>query len=282
MSARVTSPGSSRGPPPTIAAYELVWCGVRNGGVRTRSRIGPSPDTEATIVADSESSSESGGRSVGIVRASIVLPVPGGPIEQQAVAARERDLERPPRLGLAAHLGEVGRRQRRRERRPGPRRRHGHGGRRELHPRRRASGAARRRERSASTASTSRAAGTTSRPSTRRASSAPSAGTITRRTPAPGERRDHRQQPGHGPDLAAERDLADERGPPGARRELLRPDQDADRDREVRRGPGLGHVRRREVDRDPARRMHEARSCAARRGPARAPRGSTRRPARRS
>ena len=37
-SASVISPGDTRGPPPTIAAYDIVWCGARNGGRRTQRR----------------------------------------------------------------------------------------------------------------------------------------------------------------------------------------------------------------------------------------------------
>ena len=129
---------------------------------------------------------------------------------------------------------------------------------RELDARRRRSAPRRRRERRRPTASATVAAATISRPST----SARLIGAVGRDDDpldaAPRERRDHRQQPGNGPNLAAERHLADERGPAGASGELLRSDQDPDGDREIRRGAGLGHVGGREVDRDPTRRMDEA------------------------
>ncbi len=82
-SARVISPGDIRGPPPTIAAYEIVWCGLRNGERRTRPVIGPSPAADATIVTDRAASSSRGGRRVGTVLASRVLPEPGGPMSSR-------------------------------------------------------------------------------------------------------------------------------------------------------------------------------------------------------
>ncbi len=77
--ARVTSPGDIRGPPPTIAAYDSVWCGARTGARRRSRSNGPSPATDATIVAASASASSRGGSRPGIVRARSVLPEPGGP-----------------------------------------------------------------------------------------------------------------------------------------------------------------------------------------------------------
>ena len=47
------------------------------------------------------------GRIVEIRRASMVLPAPGGPDEKHVVPAGRGDLERPPRHGLAADVGEV-------------------------------------------------------------------------------------------------------------------------------------------------------------------------------
>ena len=75
----------------------------------------------------------------------------------------------------------------------------------------------------------------------------------------PRERGRHRQDPGHRPNLSAERQLADQRDPTGRRPNLLRPEQDPHRDREVERRAGLALLGRREVDRDPARRMDEPR-----------------------
>ena len=73
------------------------------------------------------------------------------------------------------------------------------------------------------------------------------------------ERRDHRQHTGNRADLAAQRQLTDEGEPPATWLDLFRTQQDPDRHRQVERGTGLAQVRRREVDRDPARRMDEAR-----------------------
>ena len=74
---------------------------------------------------------------------------------------------------------------------------------------------------------------------------------------APGERDDHRQQPGHRPDLPAESQLP-EHGPAAVGSNLLGADEDGDRDPQVQRGAGLWDVCRGEVHRDPAGRMHEA------------------------
>ena len=54
------------------------------------------------------SSRVSGGRIDGSRRASIVLPVPGGPGQQEVVAAGGGDRQRADRAGVAAHVGEVG------------------------------------------------------------------------------------------------------------------------------------------------------------------------------
>ena len=56
------------------------WCGARNGGTRISPPPGSStPATEWIRVTSSASSSPSSGRMPGRRRASIVLPVPGGP-----------------------------------------------------------------------------------------------------------------------------------------------------------------------------------------------------------
>ena len=67
-SARVTSPGDRCGPPPTIAAYDSVWCGARNGGRRrklarwdprrrpTRRRSRPAPARRRAAAAGPGSS----------------------------------------------------------------------------------------------------------------------------------------------------------------------------------------------------------------------------------
>jgi hypothetical protein len=51
--------------------------------------------------------------------------------------------------------------------------------------------------------------------------------------PVRGERPEHRQEPRHRPDLAAERQLPDERRPAADRAELLRPEEDPDGDRKI-------------------------------------------------
>ena len=68
----------------------------------------------------------------------------------------------------------------------------------------------------------------------------------------------HRQEARDRPDLAAQRELPDERRPAGERGELLRSEEDPDGDGEVDARPALGQVRRGEIDRDPARWMDEA------------------------
>ena len=74
---------------------------------------------------------------------------------------------------------------------------------------------------------------------------------------APGERDDHRQQPGHRPDFPPESQLP-EHGPAAVGSNLLGADEDGDRDPQVQRGAGLWDVCRGEVHRDPAGRMDEA------------------------
>jgi len=77
--------------------------------------------------------------------------------------------------------------------------------------------------------------------------------------PAPAERRGQRQDPGHRPDLAAQRQLPDHGQPPARGAHLLRPEQDSHRNRQIERCAGLPEVRGRQVHRDPARRMNEPR-----------------------
>ena len=86
--ARLTSPGRGVGPPPTIAGAEAPWCGARNGGTATsgRLRMAAVPATEWMRVTSSASSRVSGGRIAGRRRASIVLPVPGGPASRRLCA----------------------------------------------------------------------------------------------------------------------------------------------------------------------------------------------------
>ncbi len=78
--ARLTSPGRTRlEPPPTSETIDALWCGWRNGG-SVRS-AGPrwTPAAEWILVTSSASARSSGARIVGRRRASIVLPMPGGP-----------------------------------------------------------------------------------------------------------------------------------------------------------------------------------------------------------
>ena len=62
-----------RNPSPTdpryIAAYEIEWCGARNGGRRTSRSTGPSSAIEAMIVAIRAALSSRDGRRAGIGRA---------------------------------------------------------------------------------------------------------------------------------------------------------------------------------------------------------------------
>ena len=84
-SARVTSPGDMRGPPPTMPAYDDgVVRRAGTGDAAPAPAAGSSPATDATAVAASAAASSRSGRRPGIVRASIVLPDPGGPIRSIA------------------------------------------------------------------------------------------------------------------------------------------------------------------------------------------------------
>ena len=74
---------------------------------------GSRPATEWIRVTSSAASGSSGGRIPGSRRASIVLPVPGRPAEQEVVPACRGELERTPGALLTPHLGEVGERRRR-------------------------------------------------------------------------------------------------------------------------------------------------------------------------
>ena len=75
-----TSPGRGDCPPPISAACEIVWCGALKGRRASRPPAAIFPATECILVVSSASSRDSGGRMVGILRASIVLPEPGAPI----------------------------------------------------------------------------------------------------------------------------------------------------------------------------------------------------------
>ena len=76
-----TSPGRGGDPPPTSPATEIVWWGARKGRSVNRPCPGRSlPATDQMEVVSTASSKESAGKSVGMRRASIVLPEPGGPM----------------------------------------------------------------------------------------------------------------------------------------------------------------------------------------------------------
>ena len=79
--ARLASPGRGDEPPPTIAADRGACGAARETAARTRAAApaASSPATEWIRVTSSASSGGSRGRIPGSRRASIVLPVPGGP-----------------------------------------------------------------------------------------------------------------------------------------------------------------------------------------------------------
>ena len=257
--ASVTSPGDRRGPPPTMRR-------VRRGVVRRSERraagrspsTGPVPATDATTVASSASASSSGGRRPGIVRASSVLPEPGGPMSSRSwpparatSSARRASswprtsarsgappsapaLLAPPARASTTSSGQldsgaVG---------PAP-----------LRPRRATQ--ERRRPRPASRPPT------TSMPRDEPRLRDRVRGHDDPPSPAAGERRDHRQQrrARGGPRRRAK--LTEKRPAPRGPH-LLGADEDADRDGQVERGAGLAQVRRGEVDGDAARRIVEA------------------------
>ena len=243
-SASVTSPGDSRGPPPTIAAYDIVWCGARNGGRRTSPSIGPSPAADATIVAASAASSSSGGSSPGTVRASMRLARPGRP-DRAAGRGRRRARSRAraapptwPRTSARSGSAGVAAPGAGRVARPGPRPAAGRPRRARRAARPSATRAARRPDRS--TASRERVdRRATSTPVDEPRLVAPRRGTTTRRTPRRASAATIGSTPGHRLDLAAERQLADIADAARPAPHLLRPEQDPDRDREVERGARL-------------------------------------------
>lgn len=68
-------------PPPTNALTDVEWCGAMNGGdVISGRALVSSPATEWIAVTSSASDSVSGGRIPGRRCASIVFPIPGGPV----------------------------------------------------------------------------------------------------------------------------------------------------------------------------------------------------------
>ena len=208
-SASVTSPGDIRGPPPTIPAYDTVWWGARTGGRRTSARTGSPAATDATTVAASAASSSRSGSRPGIVRASSVLPAPGGPTSSIAWPPASAISSARRATRLAAHLREVDRRL------PPADAARTHAARARRPRRSAASASARgsgtgtapgaRAPARASAASAIVATPTASSPGTSRASASAAAGTRTRRTPAAASARPIGRTPGTAPDLAAER-----------------------------------------------------------------------------
>ena len=79
MGAGLISPGLAPRPPPTIAAIEAVWCGVRKGRAREMPPSSRRPAREWIIEVSSASEGSRGGRMPGRRAASIDLPLPGGP-----------------------------------------------------------------------------------------------------------------------------------------------------------------------------------------------------------
>ena len=79
LCAREISPGASCGPPPTSAAAVAVWCGERNGRTPQLADATGRPSTDSIAAVASDSASLIGGMMPGRRRASILLPVPGGP-----------------------------------------------------------------------------------------------------------------------------------------------------------------------------------------------------------
>lgn len=65
--------------PPASPEVETVWCGARNGR-RVTKRPSLSPAALYTLVTSMLSSNVSGGSILGSLRASMVLPEPGGPL----------------------------------------------------------------------------------------------------------------------------------------------------------------------------------------------------------
>ena len=94
-------------PPPSSAEVEIVWCGARNGRCSTRPPLPRARRSKCTLVYLERLGPGHRGSTVGIRRASIVLPVPGGPLQQQVVAARDGDRDRRDERVVAAHVGQV-------------------------------------------------------------------------------------------------------------------------------------------------------------------------------
>ena len=238
--------------------------GDRNGAGDGSGAGGAAPATEATIVAASASASSSGGSSRGIVRARSVLPEPGGPTSSRpwppaSATSRPRRASSWPRTSARSGAGGHGSRRagRRRGRAAAAVRAVARRDRRAAAPAARADA---RRRRTSSTASRERRHADGSIPAASRASSTDVAGTIDPPDAAPRERR----RPSAGCPGPAGPPPPSESSPISAdptrrRPDLLGPEEDPHRDREVERGAGLALLGGREVDGDPPRRVDEAR-----------------------
>ena len=254
--ASVTSPGRQVRPAADHAPRRRSCGGAPGtGACRTRPRTGAEPETEAMIVA---------------TRASLVverrqqprdrpgqqrLAGSGRADHDQAVAAGQGDLQRPARLQLAAHLGQV------RDWRSAAGAAAPRSGRlvadlgRELDPRRLAAGRARGAPRAESGRLRERGRRRRRRsPPASRASATPSAGTTTRLTRRRARAATIGSSPGTGRSSPPS-DSSPRTAQRPAARHLLRPDQDPERDRQVQRRAALAQVRRGQVHRDPARRV---------------------------
>ena len=199
-----------------------------------------------------------------MVRASSVLPAPGGPTSSRAWPPGQRDLQRPARLGLAAHVGQIDRLDRGHGARPdaaaAPDR--PHAGRR---PRRGPPGAGwrpRRAGRGDPPPAARRRPGRAPPRPPRRPRGGPRrrwpAGTAMRRWPAPHEGATIGRSPDTACRLPSERELAEQGPAPPPARTCSERDEDADGDRQVERRARLGPVGRGEVDRDPTGGVLEA------------------------
>jgi len=74
------SPGRGMPPPPMSAAPEAEWCGARNGRRIQCAGLKPLGPSDCIAAASSASVSLSAGKMPGRRLASMVLPVPGGPV----------------------------------------------------------------------------------------------------------------------------------------------------------------------------------------------------------
>ena len=242
--ARLASPGARRrrrrrrGPD-----AEIVWCGARNGrsADQAGARRQPRDAVDARDLERLRRASAAAGSTAAAGRASS-CPCPGGPREQQVVAARRGDRQRRER------------RRRGRGRRRGRARRRGPA-RAPRAPRRGGGAAPSPPRRIAATSRSVPRAGDVEPVDERRLRARARAGTTSPSSPARARALGHRERAAAGPQLAAERELAEDRAGARARSAGTWPlaARIAAGDREVEARPGLAQVRRREVDGDAPR-----------------------------